>query len=39
MVHNNAHAEIYRDWAEKASSPGNEDLSKIFGRLYHETKN
>jgi hypothetical protein len=36
--HNNEHAETYRDWAEKASSIGNEELSKILGNLYHETK-
>ncbi len=29
----------YREWAEKASSLSNEGLSKILGRLYHETKN
>lgn len=36
--HNTEHAEIYRDWSEKASSLGNEQLSKILGNLYHETK-
>lgn len=36
--HNNEHAEIYRDWAEKASSLGNEELSKVLDKLYHETK-
>ncbi|MDI6727458.1 MAG: hypothetical protein QMD44_00860 [Thermodesulfovibrionales bacterium] len=36
--HNNEHAEIYRDWAEKASLLGNEELSKVLDKLYHETK-
>lgn len=38
MHHNDEHAEIYRDWAEKAASLGNEELSKVLGSLYHETK-
>lgn len=38
MEHNDEHAETYRQWAEKASSIGNEELSKILGSLYHETK-
>lgn len=36
--HNNEHAEIYRDWAVKISSIGNEELSRIFVRLYMEQK-
>lgn len=36
--HNNEHAEIYRDWAERVLSDGNERLSKILTSLYHETK-
>ncbi len=36
--HNDEHAETYRDWAEKASSLGNEELSKVLDNLYHETK-
>ncbi|MEW6416702.1 MAG: hypothetical protein AB1480_01080 [Nitrospirota bacterium] len=39
MEHNNEHAAIYRDWAEKASSLGNNELSRILDLLYHETKN
>ncbi len=38
MEHNDEHAEAYRDWAKKASSLGNEELSKILDLLYHETK-
>ena len=38
MEHNDEHAEIYRDWADKASSLGNEKLSEILGKLFHETK-
>ena len=36
--HNDEHAETYRQWAEKASSLGNEELSKVLDKLYHETK-
>ncbi|MEW6571876.1 MAG: hypothetical protein AB1390_12030 [Nitrospirota bacterium] len=38
MEHNNEHAEVYRDWAEKTSSLGNKALSEILGRLSAETK-
>ena len=36
--HNNEHADSYRDWAEKASSLGKEDLAKTLLRLYEETR-
>ncbi|MDI6775730.1 MAG: hypothetical protein QMD03_00570 [Syntrophales bacterium] len=36
--HNNEHADGYRGWAEKASSLGNEELSKTLLRLYEETR-
>jgi len=38
MEHNTEHADSYRAWAEKASSLGNEELSKILIRLYEETR-
>jgi hypothetical protein len=38
MEHNDEHAEIYRSWAEKASSLGKEELSETLKRLYRETK-
>lgn len=38
MEHNNEHAAIYKDWAEKASAFGNEGLSETLCRLYHESK-
>jgi hypothetical protein len=38
MEHNNRDAQNYRDWAEKASSLGNEELSKILIGLSDETK-
>ncbi|GAB4422946.1 MAG: hypothetical protein OHK0032_18220 [Thermodesulfovibrionales bacterium] len=38
MEHNNEHAETYREWAEKASSLGNEELSKTLHRLNQDTK-
>jgi hypothetical protein len=37
IEHNHEHAEIYGEWAEKASAAGNHELSKILGRLHHET--
>lgn len=37
--HNDEHAETYRQWAEKASSLGNKELSKLLDKLYNETKN
>lgn len=36
--HNDEHAETYRQWAEKAASLGNNELSNILGQLYHQTK-
>lgn len=36
--HNNEHAQIYMDWAEKVSSIGNEELSRTLVRLYMEQK-
>ena len=38
LEHNNDHAGVYRDWAEKASALGNQELSDILEKLYHETK-
>ncbi|MEW6162508.1 MAG: hypothetical protein AB1606_04250 [Nitrospirota bacterium] len=38
LEHNNEHAEAYRDWARKASSPGNREISEILDLLYYETK-
>ncbi|MEW6001164.1 MAG: hypothetical protein AB1638_00715 [Nitrospirota bacterium] len=38
LEHNNEHAEMYMNWANKALSFGNEELSKIFIRLYLESK-
>jgi len=38
MEHNLEHAEVYREWASKASSSGDEGLSKILESLYTETK-
>jgi hypothetical protein len=38
IKHNNEHAQIYMDWAEKVSSAGNEELSKTLVRLYMEQK-
>jgi hypothetical protein len=36
--HNDEHAETYRQWAEKASALGNEELSKILAALCNEAK-
>ncbi len=36
--HNDEHAEVYRAWADKASNLGNKELSKVLGKIYHETK-
>lgn len=36
--HNDEHAEIYGDWADKMSSLGNKELSAILLNLYNETK-
>ena len=35
--HNREHAETYRAWAEKASSQGRPDLSRILMDLYSNT--
>lgn len=37
--HNNEHAEVYREWAEKLSFLGKGDSAKELERLYRETKN
>ena len=37
--HNEEHAEAYREWAEKASSLGREELAGILLTLFSETKN
>ena len=36
--HNDEHAETYRQWAERASVLGNEELSNILAMLYNDTK-
>jgi len=36
--HNDEHAEVYRQWADKSLNFDNEELSKVLGKLYHETK-
>ena len=36
--HNHEHAATYKEWAERASSSGHGELSKILGRLYEETR-
>ncbi|MDO8785055.1 MAG: hypothetical protein Q7J12_02445 [Syntrophales bacterium] len=38
MEHNTEHADNYKVWAGKASSLGNEELSKTLLRLYEETR-
>jgi hypothetical protein len=38
MEHNQEHAEVYGEWAEKASASGNTELSKVLGRLHNETE-
>ena len=38
MEHNQEHAEVYREWAEKLSSSGNMELSKILSKLHQETQ-
>ncbi|NTU43647.1 MAG: hypothetical protein HGA78_11500 [Nitrospirales bacterium] len=38
MEHNDEHASVYRDWAEKILNAGNTELSKVLGNLYQETK-
>jgi len=36
--HNDEHAEVYSEWAEKASSVGREELAKTLLTLSSETK-
>lgn len=36
--HNDEHAEVYREWAEKTANLGNHELSGILLRLYNEAK-
>jgi len=36
--HNDEHAETYRQWAEKAATLGNNELSEVLGKLCDETK-
>ncbi len=38
MEHNLEHAEVYKEWAAKASSSGDKDLSEILESLYDETR-
>ncbi|MEW6067167.1 MAG: hypothetical protein AB1610_02560 [Nitrospirota bacterium] len=38
MEHNNEHAEAYRDWARKALSLGNREISEILDLFYYETR-
>jgi hypothetical protein len=38
MEHNNEHAEAYRNWASKALSLGNREISEILDLLYYETR-
>jgi hypothetical protein len=38
MEHNNEHVQLYRDWAEKASSLDNPELIEILRRLSNETE-
>lgn len=38
MEHNDEHAETYRNWAEKASSMGMNELSMTLKKLHQETK-
>lgn len=35
--HNDEHAEVYKEWAEKAASFGKEELATILNRLYEDT--
>lgn len=36
--HNDEHAEVYKQWADKVISFENKELSKILTDLYNETK-
>jgi len=38
MEHNHEHAEVYSEWARKASALGNDDLSGILMQLAKETE-
>lgn len=38
MEHNDEHAETYKEWAERAASFGNKELSDNLLKLYIETK-
>jgi len=38
MEHNDEHAETYKEWSEKASRWGKNDLSAILLKLCNETK-
>ena len=38
MEHNHEHAEVYSEWARKASALGNEELSGILMQLAQETE-
>jgi hypothetical protein len=38
MEHNDRDTQIYRDWAEKASSIKKDTLSVVLWRLYYESK-
>ncbi|MEC4684148.1 MAG: hypothetical protein VST71_00225 [Nitrospirota bacterium] len=38
MEHNDEHARVYREWAEKTSALDKEEVSGILDRLYLETK-
>ena len=38
MEHNHEHAEVYSEWARKASALGNEELSGILIQLAKETE-
>lgn len=37
MEHNIEHAETYREWAEKAASLGNPELSAALDQIHRET--
>lgn len=38
LEHNREYADVYRQWAEKTSASGEEELSKLLDRLCHETE-
>lgn len=39
MIHNDEHAETYKEWAERISKQGNSEVSDILLKLYDESKN